>query len=71
MQAIHVATQAHLRLAAGQGALLSTDAFGYSASVWKRAAREVFGTIGDPRGLRLSPPLTQREAPQPGQQGPR
>lgn len=71
VQAILVAAQAHARLAAGQGALLAPDAFGYSASVWKRAAREVFGTIGDPRGLRLSPPLTQREAPRPGGDGPR
>lgn len=71
VQAIRVATAAHLRLAAGQGALLAPEAFGYSASVWKRAAREVYGTIGDPRGLRLSPPLTRALTPQPGEAGPR
>lgn len=71
VQAIRVAAAAHLRLAAGRGALLSPTAFGYSASVWKRAAREVYGSIGDPRGLRLSPPLTQGQAPQPGEAGPR
>lgn len=71
VEAIRTAAQAHERLAAGLGAPLAPEAFGYSASVWKRAAREVFGTIGDPRLLRLSPPLTRQEAPRPGEAGPR
>lgn len=32
--------------------------FGYSASIWRRASREVFRIIGDPDRMRVSPPIT-------------
>jgi len=31
---------------------------GFSASLWREASRAVYGTLADPRGLRMSPPLT-------------
>lgn len=65
------ATSAHRRLAAGAAPLLSETAFGYSASVWKRAARKVFEAVGEPSALRLSPPLSHRELPAAGPSGPR
>jgi hypothetical protein len=65
------AASAHRRLAAGEPLPLEPRAFGYSASIWKRAARDVFTTIGEPNGVRLSPPLSHREAPEPGRSGPR
>jgi hypothetical protein len=34
------------------------QSFGYSASIWKHASREVFRIIGDPDTVRLSPPLS-------------
>jgi hypothetical protein len=34
---------------------------GYSASIWRRASRAVFKTIGDNQDLRTSPPLTYEE----------
>jgi hypothetical protein len=34
---------------------------GYSASIWRRASRAVFQTIGDNRDLRTSPPVTYEE----------
>ena len=34
---------------------------GYSASIWRKAARAVFQVIGDDRQLRISPPLTYEE----------
>lgn len=37
------------------------ESVGYTASVWKEAARAVFETIGDAKHLRMSPPLTSRE----------
>ncbi|MBN1890469.1 MAG: tetratricopeptide repeat protein [Thermoflexales bacterium] len=33
------------------------SSFGYAASIWRRAAQEVFSTIGPARALRLSPPM--------------
>lgn len=68
---LRAAAAAHQRLAAGRPLPLALEAFGYSASVWKQAARSVFAAIGKPTGLRLSPPLTHREAPRPGSEGPR
>jgi hypothetical protein len=65
------ATDAHKRLAAGESLPLSPSAFGYSAAIWKRAARGVFETVGEPNRMRLSPPLTHRETPEPGLAGPR
>jgi len=41
-----------------QGAATS---FGYTASIWRRAAREVFSSIGQTSLLRTSPPLTCEE----------
>jgi hypothetical protein len=38
------------------------SSFGYTASVWRRAAQQVFGAIGPAQTLRLSPPLAAREA---------
>jgi hypothetical protein len=70
LAALAAAAEGHRRVAAG-GAAGGEGAFGYSASVWKRAARQVFGTVGDPRRLRLSPPLSHRELPDPGPNGPR
>jgi hypothetical protein len=37
------------------------ESIGYTASVWKEAARAVFETIGQPRHLRMSPPVSHRE----------
>jgi hypothetical protein len=65
------ATEGHKRLAEGEPLPLAQSAFGYSASIWKRAARGVFETLGEPNSMRLSPPLTHREAPEPGSGGPR
>jgi hypothetical protein len=65
------AAAAHGRLARGEDLLLQPTAFGYSASVWKRAARGVYEALGQPAALRLSPPLTHREIPEPGAAGPR
>jgi hypothetical protein len=69
--AILNAANAHRRLAKGKAPELPATAFGYSASIWKRAARAVYGAIGDPKQVRLSPPLTRSEAPAPGASGPR
>lgn len=68
--ALHAAAEAHRRLAA-TARPRAEGAFGYSASVWKRAARGVFAALGDPARLRLSPPLALGEAPRPGAGGPR
>lgn len=65
------AAAAHRRFAAGRSHRLAPTAFGYSASVWKRAARGAFGAFGFPEALRLSPPLTHAELPHPGPEGPR
>lgn len=35
--------------------------FGYSASIWRKASRLVFETIGEGRHLRISPPLSYQE----------
>jgi hypothetical protein len=35
--------------------------FGYSASIWRKASRTVFETVGHGRHLRISPPLTYQE----------
>ncbi len=37
------------------------ESFGYSASVWEHASREVFRIVGDPDTLRLAPPLSSEE----------
>jgi hypothetical protein len=68
---IRGAAAAHRRLASDQPFRLSEDAFGYSASVWKRAARGVYAAIGQPAALRICPPLTRVDAPRPGSAGPR
>ncbi len=65
------AAAAHRRFAAGRLPRLAPEAFGYSASVWKRAARGAFTAVGTPGALRLSPPLTNAELPHPGPDGPR
>ncbi len=31
---------------------------GFSASLWREASRAVYGAVADPKGLRMSPPLT-------------
>jgi Flp pilus assembly protein TadD len=36
---------------------LPPSSFGYAASIWRRAAQEVFSTIGPVQALRLSPPM--------------
>lgn len=71
LSALAAAADAHRALARGAPATAAAGAFGYSASVWKRAARQVFEPIGDPRALRLSPPLSHRELPAAGPAGPR
>ncbi len=71
LSALSAAADGHRRLASGAGIAPAGGAFGYSASVWKRAARRVFEPIGDPRTLRLSPPLSHRELPAAGPAGPR
>ncbi|MCB0218039.1 MAG: hypothetical protein KDH92_15455 [Chloroflexi bacterium] len=68
---IREAAAAHRQIAAGRPLPLTDEAFGYSASVWKRAARGVYAAVGDPAALRLCPPLTHVEAPRPGADGPR
>lgn len=45
--------------------------FGYSASIWRHAAREVFSTIGQASDLRTSPPLTSDDMPPLGPIAPR
>lgn len=70
LESIRAAAAAHRRIAAGAQPPLQPEAFGYSASVWKRAARSVFAPVGDPRGVRLSPPLAEPELPVPGTGGP-
>ncbi len=69
--ALAAATAAHDRLAAGQPLLLADGAFGYSASVWKRAARGAFSAVGEPQQLRLSPPLSFKDLPPTGADAPR
>lgn len=71
LAALAAATAAHDRLAAGAPLLLGDGAFGYSASVWKRAARGAFSAVGEPHHLRLSPPLSFQDRPHPGPDGPR
>jgi hypothetical protein len=68
LEAIRAAAQAHRRLAAGRAPEVQ-EAFGYSASVWKRAARSVFQPVGDPRSVRLSPPLAEHVLPPGGLDG--
>jgi len=71
LEAIRAAAAAHERLADGHAPPTEAGAFGYSASVWKRAARSVFRAVGDPRTVRLCPPLAEHELPLPGMDGPR
>jgi tetratricopeptide (TPR) repeat protein len=47
------------------------ESIGYTASVWKEAARAVFETIGQPRHLRMSPPVSHREFASLAQANPR
>lgn len=68
---ITASAAAHRRLAAGERFRLPDAAFGYSASIWKRAARGVYAAIGRAAELRLSPPLTYEDCPSPGALGPR
>jgi hypothetical protein len=37
------------------------NGLGYSASIWRKASREVFALIGEDHQLRISPPLTHEE----------
>jgi len=71
LAAIRHAAAAHEHLAEGRPLHLEPRSFGYSASIWKRSARDVFATLGQPQALRLSPPLSHREIPEPGRTGPR
>lgn len=71
LAALRGAAAAHRRLAAGRHPRLAPEAFGYSASIWKRAARGAFTAVGEPGALRLSPPLSSAELPHPGPDGPR
>jgi len=68
---LRAAAAAHRRLAARRAPALADGAFGCSASVWKRAARAVYRSVGDPRQVRLSPPLDGGESVMPGADGPR
>lgn len=70
VDALSAAAAAHRRLAAGERSP-EIEAFGYSASFWKRAAREAYGAIDAPGRLRLSPPLAHPDVPHPGAEGPR
>jgi hypothetical protein len=49
----------------------ATTSFGYSASIWRQAAREVFSFIGQASQLRTSPPLTSQTMPALGPISPR
>lgn len=49
----------------------AVTSFGYTASIWRRAAREVFSSIGQTSLLRTSPPLTSEEMPSLGPMAPR
>ncbi len=71
IDALEATARAHRALARRQPLSLTSDACGYSASVWRGAARAVFGAIGAPQALRLSPPLTHREWSLPDAAGPR
>jgi hypothetical protein len=68
---IRAAATAHRHLAAGQDLAATGGAFGYSASVWKRASRAVFAALGDTKAVRLSPPLTHQDRYLGGEGGPR
>lgn len=63
LDTIRACAAVHHRRAQGAGSPSALSTVGFSASVWKRAARGVFAVLGDPAGLRLSPPLTHAEAP--------
>jgi hypothetical protein len=41
----------------------AATSFGYSASIWRKAAQEVFGSIGSAAQLRTSPPLDSETMP--------
>jgi hypothetical protein len=71
VRAIRAAADGHRRLASGRGPRLPAESFGFSASVWKRAARSVFAPLGDGRCVRLSPPLSQSQTPPVGRDAPR
>jgi len=49
----------------------AVTSLGYTASIWRRAAREVFSSIGQTNLLRISPPLTCEEMPSLGPIAPR
>jgi hypothetical protein len=69
LAALSSAAAAHRALAAGDAQPLAGEAWGYSASIWKRAARGAYAAVGEPRELRLSPPLSHRDRPRPGADG--
>ena len=71
VDSIRSAADSHRRLARAERPLTSDAGFGYSASIWKRPARGVYSLLGDPKQLRLSPPLTRAEMPSAGPSGPR
>ena len=47
------------------------NSLGYTASIWRRAARAVFSAIGQPGHIRTSPPLTHEQMPSSGSVVPR
>lgn len=49
------------RLWPGDPAQSNGQGMGYTASIWRKASRAVFRTIGDDRQLRTSPPITYQE----------
>ena len=69
LTALSAASAAHRAIAAGGTPSLAGEAWGYSASIWKRAARGAYAAVGEPRNLRLSPPLSHRDRPGPGADG--
>ncbi len=72
---VHTAIEGHCQAASRKGLLdviaqtlrreespaRNGHSFGYSASIWRKASRMVFETIGDGRHLRISPPLSCQE----------
>lgn len=68
---VQSATEAHAAARRGgldwRAALRRTQttgtAIGYTASIWRHAARAVFAALDTPQRLRMSPPLDHRQAP--------
>ncbi len=76
LQLIETVIGAHRRKAAAEKSVLATlmrnlraegqkddprAGLGYSASIWRKASRQVLQTIGEHHPLRISPPLTYQE----------